>query len=155
MVVQYFSTFISGILVGVSVSWQLSLVILCVAPFLAGLSAFTFKVRREYLKQSKHHLKWSIHFCNSRYLNDNIQFVYVVGNTGEDGLIFDHNIYLTVESSAKQQSFKRTLNKCGQWVDGCSSAHPFISQDKRNIFRACPFVLYYLMKKTFCEHTHF
>lgn len=44
MIIQYFSTFVSGIVVGLYVNVQMTLVTLCVGPFLIGLTAYTAKV---------------------------------------------------------------------------------------------------------------
>lgn len=38
MVTQYISTFFSGIIIGLSVNWRLTLIIFCIAPFLIAVS---------------------------------------------------------------------------------------------------------------------
>lgn len=38
MVTQYVSTFFTGLIVGLSVNWRLTLIILCVAPVLIAVS---------------------------------------------------------------------------------------------------------------------
>ncbi|KAK7600963.1 hypothetical protein V9T40_008404 [Parthenolecanium corni] len=58
MIIQYFSTFVSGIVVGLYVNVQMTLVTLCVGPFLIGLTAYTAKfasqhVAREQKKYAK------------------------------------------------------------------------------------------------------
>lgn len=44
MIVQYVSTFVSGIVVGLYVNAHMTLIILCVGPFLIGLTAYGAKV---------------------------------------------------------------------------------------------------------------
>lgn len=38
MVTQYVSTFFAGLIIGLCVNWRLTLIILCVAPFLIAVS---------------------------------------------------------------------------------------------------------------------
>jgi len=45
MVVQYVSTFVAGLIVGLVANWRLTLVILSVAPILIGTSGYMAKVR--------------------------------------------------------------------------------------------------------------
>jgi ABC-type multidrug transport system fused ATPase/permease subunit len=44
MVVQYTSTFVAGLIVGLADNWRLTLVILLVAPILIGTSGYMAKV---------------------------------------------------------------------------------------------------------------
>jgi len=44
LVIQYASTFISGIVVGIITSWKLTLVVMTVGPFFIGTSAYLAKV---------------------------------------------------------------------------------------------------------------
>lgn len=44
LIIQYFSTFIAGISVGLYVNTQLTLVILCIGPFLIALNSYLAKV---------------------------------------------------------------------------------------------------------------
>ena len=39
MITQYISTFFTGIVIGLCVNWRLTLIILCVSPFLVTVSA--------------------------------------------------------------------------------------------------------------------
>lgn len=50
MVTQYVSTFFTGIVIGLSVNWRLTLIILCVAPFLIAISGALAAVKYWYLK---------------------------------------------------------------------------------------------------------
>jgi hypothetical protein len=47
LVIQYASTFISGIVVGVITSWKLTLVVMAVGPFFIGTSAYLARVSYE------------------------------------------------------------------------------------------------------------